>query len=65
MRIELNQQLCEGHSQCEIIAPQYFEVREDGKAHLLRTDLPPEDRELLAEVVLRCPVVAVRVGEES
>lgn len=62
MRIELDAELCEGHAQCEILAPDYFEVRDDGKAHLLRTVAADGDRPLLDETVVRCPVAALRLS---
>lgn len=62
MRIELDAELCEGHAQCEILAPGYFEVRDDGKAHLLRAVAADGDRPLLDETVVRCPVAALRLS---
>lgn len=61
MRIELNAELCEGHAQCEILAPDYFEIRSDGKAHLLRGTVADSDRAMMEEVVMRCPVLALNL----
>lgn len=64
MRIEIDLPQCDGHAQCEIVAPDYFEVRDDGKAYLLRPDVDPNDLELLKTAAVRCPAAAIRLVEE-
>ncbi|MCT7661865.1 ferredoxin [Mycobacterium deserti] len=61
MKIEIDLPLCEGHAQCEIIAPDYFEVRDDGLAYLLKDTVEPGDVDLLNSVVQRCPTAAIRL----
>ena len=65
MRIELDVDLCEGHAQCEILAPDYFEIRPDGKAHLLRGTVADSDRAMMEEVVMRCPVLALKLDKAA
>ena len=63
MKIELDIDLCEGHAQCEIIAPDYFEVRDDNKAYLLREDVDPKDEAMIRGLLPRCPVFAIRLEQ--
>lgn len=65
MRIELDVEQCEGHAQCEILAPDYFEIRSDGKAHLLRDTVADSDRTMMEEVIMRCPVLALKIDKAA
>ena len=64
MKIEIDKPLCEGHGQCEIIAPKYFEVHDDGKAYLLTDQVHPADIPALKNSVVRCPVAAIQLTGE-
>lgn len=60
MRVSIDLSLCQGHAQCEEAAPEVFEVREDGYAHLLAEEV--HDRDTIAKVecaALRCPADAI------
>lgn len=60
MRIEVDLALCHGHAQCEEVAPEIFEVRDDGYAALLITETSePRLCALAQEAALRCPAEAI------
>jgi ferredoxin len=64
MKVIVDLDLCQGHSQCEDAAPQVFEVGDDALVHL-RVDRPPEElRAKVEDAVRRCPTEAIRLVED-
>lgn len=62
MRVSVDVTLCQGHGQCQEAAPEVFEVRDDGLAHVLVDEVT--DAGLVAKVeeaVRRCPADAIVV----
>lgn len=60
MRVVIDGDKCTGLGLCESIAPEYFEVQDDGSLLLLQE--PGEDqRSLLEEAVRSCPTTALRL----
>lgn len=59
MRVTVDPNVCMGHAQCEDACPEVFEVRDDGLAHVLREDIPPELQGKVEEAVQRCPTGAI------
>lgn len=64
MRIVLNKDLCQGHAQCQDVAPGIFRVDDDGLLTVLVESPPESDRALVEEAVRRCPADALRVIED-
>jgi ferredoxin len=63
MRIVVDLELCQGHAQCEDVAPDIFEVDDNGFARVL-SDSPGESaRRRVEEAVRRCPADAIRIVE--
>ncbi len=59
MRVRVNYDLCSSNAVCMGIAPDVFEVRDDGFLYLL-TDEPGEDRvAAVREAVGACPNGAI------
>jgi len=60
MRVEVNEDRCEGHGLCEATAPSVYELDDDGVVHVLFDDLSVvvDAGEAGARV---CPVAALRV----
>ncbi|MGH3666551.1 MAG: ferredoxin [Egibacteraceae bacterium] len=52
---------CVGSGECEPIAPEVFEVGDDGAAHVL-PGAEDADLELLAEAARECPTGAIRIA---
>ena len=63
-KIQVDYTLCKGHSQCEQVAPELFEVREgnDGYQSFPRVaDVDANNRALLEQAVRRCPTEALSI----
>ena len=61
--IELDRNRCEGHGICTNVAPEHFELTDDGELRILSVDLMPEDLSSAREGVDVCPVRALRILE--
>lgn len=62
MKILLDASKCDGLGMCEAVAPDLFEVGEDGIARLL-DDSPTEDRLHDVEAAIEaCPVLALKLS---
>ncbi|HEY3466273.1 MAG TPA: ferredoxin [Amycolatopsis sp.] len=61
MRIEADRGKCDGLGMCEAMAPDFFEVGEDGTVVVL-DERPGEDhRQDVAAAVDACPVLALKL----
>lgn len=65
MKIHVDLPLCQGHGQCEEAAPEVFVVGDDDQVHLLMENPPEELRFKVEEAVRRCPVRALRLGDDE
>ena len=64
MRIRVDRERCQGHSRCYSLAPEVFDVDDDGFAFvLIEGDLPAELEENAALAVANCPERAISVEE--
>ena len=52
---------CIGSGSCEMLAPEVFEVRDDGLAHVLADDPAPELASQVAQAAEACPTRAIRI----
>ena len=62
MKAFVDHDVCQGHGQCEQEAPDIFEVRDDGFAHVLR-DFDAADLPRVRSAVSRCPVDAITIED--
>ena len=61
VKIEIDQDLCEGNLRCMAAAPELFQVNENDKAYLL-IENPGEEFRQKAEAAARvCPRQAIRI----
>jgi len=58
MKVQVNEDKCEGHAKCQESAPDVFEVRDD-VSHVLLGDIPAELRPRVELAILRCPRQAI------
>ena len=63
-KISVNQDLCIGCGSCEALAPDHFELKDDGKSHVKKQYIP-EDEKVINEAVAGCPVKAISLSEEK
>ena len=63
-RIEINFDACESNGICMDLAPEVFEVRDDGFLYLLQEYPTADVLPKVEEVVPRCPTQAITLVEE-
>ena len=61
MRIVLDETRCSSLGMCESVAPDFFEVGDDGALVVLDDSPGSEHRALLEEAVAACPTAALRL----
>ena len=59
MRIVLDESKCSSLGMCESVAPDFFEVGDDGALAVLRPEVGEDDRALLEQAVAACPTAAL------
>jgi len=52
---------CTGLGICESLAPEFFEVNDDGDLVLLREDITDAELQAVEEAVAGCPTEALRI----
>lgn len=64
MRVHVDPDRCQGHNRCYAIAPELFDVDEDGTAHELHDGVVPPDLEDKARLAAaNCPEYAISITE--
>ncbi|HNL40351.1 MAG TPA: ferredoxin [Saprospiraceae bacterium] len=63
-KIEVNFDACESNGICMDIAPDVFEVRDDGFLYILQEYPSAEAMPRVEEAVPRCPTQAITLVEE-
>lgn len=63
MRIEVDRGKCDGLGMCEAMAPDFFEVADEGAVRLLDEHPDEQDRELVTAAVDSCPMLALRLRD--
>jgi len=63
MRIVLDENKCSSLGMCESVAPDYFEVGDDGALDILDATPPEDQRALIEEAVAACPTGALSIEE--
>lgn len=61
MRIVLDTSACSSLGMCEAVAPDFFEVGDDGALTVLQAEAGEDQRALLEEAVAACPTGALRL----
>lgn len=64
-RIEVDRERCVGSGTCEMLAPDVFEVADDGIVAVLRPEPDGEDAEAAAEAVRACPTQALELADRT
>jgi ferredoxin len=64
VRVVVNPELCQGHTLCNMAAPDIFHLRdEDGHAYVVVEELTAEQVPLARQAELGCPERAITVEE--
>jgi ferredoxin len=65
VKIIVDRSKCSGIGICESLAPEYFEIAEDGNLALLREAFAQADRLIVESAVSACPARALAIREEK
>ncbi len=63
MKIEADRAKCDGLGMCEAMAPDFFEVGDDGTVVMLDEQPGEEHRQDLSTAVDACPVLALKLRD--
>ena len=64
MRVHVDRDRCQGHNRCYAIAPELFDVDDNGNAFELNEGVVPEELEEKARLaVANCPEFAISISE--
>jgi ferredoxin len=63
MRIVVDRSKCTGLGLCESVAPDFFEVQEDGSLELLQSEAAEVQRPELLRAVQVCPTSALSLAD--
>ena len=65
MKVRIDTDLCAGFGICVGIAPEIFELHEDGYATVLLSEVPPEFQDLVRRAASQCPAQAIVVSDDT
>jgi ferredoxin len=61
MRVEVDPNICEGHGQCNAVAPEVYDLDEGGYCLIRNPELPAELEAQAEEGARACPVQAIKI----
>ena len=65
MKIHFDRDLCQGHNRCYLLAPELFDVDDDGYAVLRIDGEVPDELQRKAQLTVdNCPEYAITVVED-
>lgn len=65
MKVRIDNDLCAGFGICVGIAPEMFELHDDGYATVLLGEVPPDLEDLVRRAVSQCPAQAISFSEDA
>jgi ferredoxin len=65
MRIQFDRSACQGHNRCYLLAPELFDVDDEGYAVLLADGALADDQVERARLAMdNCPEFAITLGDD-
>ncbi|MCA1673218.1 MAG: ferredoxin [Actinobacteria bacterium] len=61
MRVEVDPDICEGHGQCNAVAPEVYDLDDGGYCLIRNPEVPAPQEAAAEEGALGCPVYAITV----
>jgi ferredoxin len=61
MKVIVDFAKCTGLGICESVAPEFFEVNDDGQLVALKQDITDDELQSVEEAVAGCPTEALRI----
>lgn len=65
MKVRIDNDLCAGFGICVGIAPEVFELHEDGYATVLVDEVPAELEDLVRRAASQCPAQAILLSDAA
>ena len=65
MKVQINTDLCAGFGICVGIAPEVFQLHDDGYATVLVDDVPADLDDLVRRAASQCPAQAIILSEDA
>jgi ferredoxin len=65
VKVQINTDLCAGFGICVGIAPEVFQLHDDGYATVLVDDVPAELDDLVRRAASQCPAQAIMLSEDA
>jgi ferredoxin len=62
-RIEIDRDVCSGHARCLQVAPDLFDLDDEGVAMSLRQPVTAAELDEARRAAMACPEAAIRIGE--
>lgn len=64
MRVSVDDSKCQGHTLCNMVAPEIFHLREEnGHSYVVIDEVPPELQDAARKAALGCPEQAITVHD--
>jgi ferredoxin len=64
MRATVDEMICQGHTLCNMTAPELFKLRDDdGHAYVENEAVPPGQEETARSAAATCPEKAITIAE--
>jgi ferredoxin len=64
MRVHINPDVCAGFGICLGIAPEVFELHDDGYAIVLVSEVKPANEDSIRRAVSQCPAQAIYLSDD-
>lgn len=64
MKVHVNSEICAGFGICTGIAPEVFELHDDGYAVVLVSEVSPEDEDTMRRAESQCPARAISISDD-
>ena len=64
MKVRVNSEICAGFGICLGIAPEVFQLHDDGYAIVLVSDVKPEDEDAMRRAASQCPAQAISLSDD-
>ena len=61
MKARVDQDTCVGCGVCPAICPEVFDMKDDGKSHVIADPVPADCKDSAKEAAESCPVDAIEV----
>ncbi|MGH3243332.1 MAG: ferredoxin [Spirillospora sp.] len=63
MRVRVDPLACEANAVCAGLAPEVFDLDDEDELHILKPDVPPEERDRVRYAVRSCPKAALTLDD--